>query len=98
MKILKEELAETRNKLDEALKKLSQSQSHHEKEHLKTILTRFLDRLLKGATEKDTPELLKILCSLADCNDKERASLVESLQKLIQQSQKKEGLFGKLFK
>lgn len=98
MKILKEELGNTRLKLDDAQKKLNQTQSVHEKQHLKTILTRFLDNLLKGATAKDTPELLKILCSLVDCDEKERAQLADQLNKLMSQTQKKEGMFGKLFK
>jgi len=68
---------------------LKQSQSTQEKEHLKKILVKFLDNILKGENSKETPELLKILCSLVSTSDTERNNLLTLLSKL--NAQKKQG-------
>ena len=68
---------------------LKQAQSTQEKEHLKKILVKFLDNILKGENSKETPELLKILCSLVNTSDAERNNLLTLLSKLA--AQKKQG-------
>lgn len=64
---------------------------------MKTILIRFLNNVLSGATAKDSPELLKILCSLVDASDKEKAELNNLLNQLTAKNQSKGGLL-KMFK
>lgn len=57
-------------------------------------MLQFLDRVLKGGQAKDTPELLKILCSLVDCTDKERKELMNALEDFIKANAKKGGFMG----
>ena len=82
MQLLKKELEDTQTRLRAA-------QTTHEKEHLKKILVKFLDNILRGEMTKETPELLKILCSLVFCSDAEKNNLLTMLSKL--QAQKKQG-------
>jgi len=84
--VLKRELQDTQIQL-------KQAHGTQEKEHMKKILVKFLENILKGEYTKENPELLKILCSLVYCSETEKNNLLTLLGKL--QAQKKQGGFLK---
>ena len=88
MRILKAEIDDSNNKL-------KQLQGTHEKEHLKKILVKFLENILKGEINPESFELLKILCSIVYCTEAEKNNMNGLLTKL--QAKKKQGGFLNMF-
>jgi len=86
--ILKKELYNANNQL-------KQHQTTHEKQHLKTMLVKFIELICKpDAQIKEAMDILKIICSIIDTNDKERNDLMALLGR--KDEKKKSGVF-KLF-
>jgi len=73
---LKKELEETRTRL-------AQCEGANEREHLKKILLKFLEIILRGKQAKETPEMLKIICSLLFCSEAEKNKLLELLNRTL---------------
>ena len=53
----------------------------HERQHLKKMLIKFIELLCKTDQTKEALDILKIICSLVDCSDKERNELIILLAK-----------------
>mmetsp|Transcript_51171 Transcript_51171/g.58809 ORF Transcript_51171/g.58809 Transcript_51171/m.58809 type:complete len:132 (+) Transcript_51171:3-398(+) len=82
-KLLKQEIAEAQTKNKEI------SNFMIEKEHLKNMFMKFLDNLAEE--KKDAAELLKVLLSLFNVNDKERTDFLGRLK-----TKGKKNLMGKI--
>jgi len=80
--ILKKELANTQGQLN-------QTSIQHEKQHLKKMLIKFMEGVSKG--DAGAPDILKIICSLVDCTEKERNDLMGLIPK---KEVKKSGSFN----
>lgn len=61
--------------------KLGQERTTQEKEHMKTIFIQLLDKITKGDAGPGSTEMLKIFCSLIDCNEQEKSSLLSMIGK-----------------
>lgn len=66
---MKKELAATQSKL-------GQERTQQEKEHLKIIFIQVLEKITKGETGPGAAEMLKIFCSLIDCTEQEKATIL----------------------
>ena len=53
----------------------------HERQHLKKMLIKFIELLCKADQTKEALDILKIICSLVDCSDKEKNELIILLAK-----------------
>ena len=53
----------------------------HERQHLKKMLIKFIELLFKADQAKEALDILKIICSLIDCSDKERNEVMGLIPK-----------------
>jgi len=71
-------------------KKLTENEVYHEKGGLKKMFLKFLESAFQQ--NKDAGDLLKILLTLFDCTEKEKAELTKTYQ-----AKAKKGFLNKLF-
>ena len=53
----------------------------HERQHLKKMLIKFIELVFKADQTKEALDILKIICSLIDCSDKERNEVMGLIPK-----------------
>jgi len=90
---LNEQLSVLKNELSKMTKERDQSDIAHEKQHIRTMFTKFLGSAIEG--NKDSLDLLKLLLSLIGFTEEQKNELIAGYKT---KSSTKKSVFGGLFR